>query len=291
MGILIGKNTKAIVQGITGKQGSYHTLQMIDCGTKIVAGVVPGKGGLDLHGVPVYDTVKEAVTSFSPDASIVFVPASAALDAVLEAIEYGIKTIVVITEHLPIKDAITMMAIAKEANVTIVGPNTPGIITPGECKLGIMPSEVFSVGNVGVASRSGTLTYEVAAGLSRSGLGQSTCVGVGGDPIVGLDFIEVLKLFRDDSKTKAVALIGEIGGAMEEQAAQYIAESHYPKPVVAYIAGVSAPPEKRMGHAGAIIMGKHGTAQSKIEAFQKVSVKVARKPSEVTGLLAKALQF
>jgi succinyl-CoA synthetase alpha subunit len=291
MGILIGKNTKAIVQGITGKQGSYHTLQMIDCGTKIVAGVVPGKGGLDLHGVPVYDTVKEAVTSFSPDASIVFVPASAALDAVLEAIEYGIKTIVVITEHLPIKDAITMMAIAKEANVTIVGPNTPGIITPGECKLGIMPSEVFSVGNVGVASRSGTLTYEVAAGLSRSGLGQSTCVGVGGDPIAGLDFIEALKLFRDDSKTKAVALIGEIGGAMEEQAAQYIAESHYPKPVVAYIAGVSAPPEKRMGHAGAIIMGKHGTAQSKIEAFQKVSVKVARKPSEVTGLLAKALQF
>jgi len=291
MGILIGKNTKAIVQGITGKQGSYHTLQMIDCGTKIVAGVVPGKGGLDLHGVPVYDTVKEAVTSFSPDASIVFVPASAALDAVLEAIEYGIKTIVVITEHLPIKDAITMMAIAKEANVTIVGPNTPGIITPGECKLGIMPSEVFSVGNVGVASRSGTLTYEIAAGLSRSGLGQSTCVGVGGDPIAGLDFIEALKLFRDDSKTKAVALIGEIGGAMEEQAAQYIAESHYPKPVVAYIAGVSAPPEKRMGHAGAIIMGKHGTAQSKIEAFQKVSVKVARKPSEVTGLLAKALQF
>lgn len=291
MGILIGKNTKAIVQGITGKQGSYHTLQMIDCGTKIVAGVVPGKGGLDLHGVPVYDTVKEAVTPFSPDASIVFVPASAALDAVLEAIEYGIKTIVVITEHLPIKDAITMMAKAQEANVTIVGPNTPGIITPGECKLGIMPSEVFSLGNVGVASRSGTLTYEIAAGLSRSGLGQSTCVGVGGDPIVGLDFIEVLKLFRDDSKTKAVALIGEIGGAMEEQAAQYIAESHYPKPVVAYIAGVSAPPEKRMGHAGAIIMGKHGTAQSKIEAFQKVSVKVARKPSEVTGLLAEALQF
>lgn len=291
MGILIGKSTKAIVQGITGKQGSYHTPQMIDYGTKIVAGVVPGKGGLDLHGIPVYDTVKEAVTPFSPDASIVFVPAPAALDAVLEAIENGIKTIVVITEHLPIKDAITIMAKAQEANVTIVGPNTPGIITPGECKLGIMPSEVFSVGNVGVASRSGTLTYEIASGLSGSGLGQSTCFGVGGDPIVGLDFIEALKLFRDDSGTKAVALIGEIGGAMEEQAARYIAESHYPKPVVAYIAGVSAPPEKRMGHAGAIIMGKLGTAQSKIEAFQKVSVKVARKPSEVTGLLAEALQI
>lgn len=291
MGILIGKSTKAIVQGITGKQGSYHTPQMIDYGTKIVAGVVPGKGGLDLHGIPVYDTVKEAVTPFSPDASIVFVPAPAALDAVLEAIENGIKTIVVITEHLPIKDAITIMAKAQEANVTIVGPNTPGIITPGECKLGIMPSEVFSVGNVGVASRSGTLTYEIASGLSGSGLGQSTCFGVGGDPIVGLDFIEALKLFRDDSGTKAVALIGEIGGAMEEQAARYIAESHYPKPVVAYIAGVSAPPERRMGHAGAIIMGKLGTAQSKIEAFQKVSVKVARKPSEVTGLLAEALQI
>jgi succinyl-CoA synthetase alpha subunit len=291
MGILIGKNTKAIVQGITGKQGSYHTLQMLTYGTKIVAGVVPAKGGLSVHDVPVYDTVSEAVDLFSPDASIVFVPASAALDAVLEAIENGIKTIAVITEHLPIKDAITMMAKAQEANAIIVGPNTPGIITPSECKLGIMPSEVFSSGTIGVASRSGTLTYEIASGLSRAGLGQSTCLGVGGDPIVGLGFVKALKLFKDDSKTKAVALIGEIGGAMEEQAAQYIADSRYPKPVVAYVAGVSAPPEKRMGHAGAIVMGKQGTAQSKIEAFREVGVKVAKKPSEVSALLAEALQF
>ena len=289
MGILIGKETKAIVQGITGKQGSYHTNQMLSYGTKIVAGVVPGKGGSSLSGVPVYDTVKEAADLFSPDASIIFVPAPAAFDAVLEAIESRIKTVVVITEHLPIKDAITLMAKAQAANVTIVGPNTPGIITPEECKLGIMPSEIFLVGSIGVASRSGTLTYEVAAGLSRAGLGQSTCLGVGGDPIVGLDFIEALKLFRDDSKTKAVVLIGEIGGSMEEQAAQFIAESHYPKPVVAYVAGVSAPPEKRMGHAGAIIMGNQGTAQSKIDAFHKVGVKVASKPSEVSTLLAEGL--
>ena len=291
MGILIGKEIKAIVQGITGKQGSYHTLQMLAYGTKIVAGVVPSKGGSSLSGVPVYDNVKEAADLYSPDASIVFVPAPAALDAVLEAIESGIKTVVVITEHLPIKDAITLMAQAQAANVTIVGPNTPGIITPGECKLGIMPSDIFLAGSIGVASRSGTLTYEVAAGLSRAGLGQSTCIGVGGDPIVGLDFVEALKLFRDDSKTKAVVLIGEIGGSMEEQTAQFIVESHYPKPVVAYVAGVSAPPEKRMGHAGAIVMGKQGTAQSKIDAFRKVGVKVARKPGEVSTLLAEALQF
>ncbi len=291
MGILIGKDTKAIVQGITGKQGSYHTNQMLTYGTKILAGVVPGKGDSSLSGVPVYDTVKEAVDLFSPDASIVFVPAPAALDAVLEAIENGIKTVIVITEHLPIKDTITLMAKAQTANVTIVGPNTPGIITPSECKLGIMPSDIFLAGSIGVASRSGTLTYEVAAGLSRAGLGQSTCLGVGGDPIVGLDFIEALRLFRDDSKTKAVVLIGEIGGSMEEQTAQFIAESHYPKPVVAYVAGVSAPPEKRMGHAGAIVMGKMGAAQSKIDAFRKVGVKVARKPNEVSTLLAEALQF
>jgi len=291
VGILVGKGTKAIVQGITGKQGSYHTSQMLTYGTKIVAGVVPGKGGSKLSGVPVYDTVREVVDSFSPDASIVFVPAPVALDAVLEAIENGIKNIVVITEHVPIKDAITLMAKAQAANVTIVGPNTPGIITPDECKLGIMPSEIFLAGSIGIASRSGTLTYEVAAGLSRAGLGQSTCFGVGGDPIVGLDFVESLKLFRDDSKTKAVVLIGEIGGAMEEQAAKYIAESHFSKPVVAYVAGVSAPPEKRMGHAGAIVMGKQGTAQSKIEAFQRVGVRVARKPSEVSALLAEDLQF
>jgi succinyl-CoA synthetase alpha subunit len=289
LGILINKNTRAIVQGITGKQGSYHTQQMQAYGTKILAGVVPGKGGITVKGVPVYDTVKETVEAYSPDASIVFVPAPFAMDAVMEAIDSNIKTIIVITEHLPIKDAITVMAYAAQAGVTIVGPNTPGIITPGECKLGIMPTNIFTSGNVGIASRSGTLTYEIAAGLTRLGLGQSTCLGVGGDPIVGLSFIDALKLFKEDKETTAVALIGEIGGSMEELTAQYIADTCYSKPVVAYVAGCSAPPEKRMGHAGAIILGKQGTAQSKISAFQKADIQVAEKPGDVAALLSKAL--
>lgn len=289
MGIIINVNTRVIVQGITGKQGSYHTEQMLAYGTKILAGVVPGKGGTSVHGVPVYDAVKETVETYAPDASIVFVPAPFAMDAVLEAIDGKIRTVVVITEHLPIKDAITMMAHAVQSKVTIIGPNTPGIIVPGESKLGIMPSNVFTAGNVGVVSRSGTLTYEVAAGLTREGLGQSTCLGVGGDAIVGLNFIEALELFREDPKTKAVVLIGEIGGGMEELTAQYIAKERYPKPVVAYVAGLSAPAEKRVGHAGAIILGKQGTAQSKIDAFITAGVKVAQKPSDVATLLSKEL--
>jgi succinyl-CoA synthetase alpha subunit len=289
MGIIINANTRVIVQGITGKQGSYHTEQMLAYGTKILAGVVPGKGGTSVYGVPVYDTVKETVNAHSPDASIVFVPAPFAMDAVLEAIDSKIRTVVVITEHLPIKDAIAMMAHAVQSKVTIIGPNTPGIIVPGECKLGIMPSNVFTAGNVGVASRSGTLTYEVAAGLTREGLGQSTCLGVGGDAIAGLNFIEALELFKEDPKTKAVVLIGEIGGGMEELTAQYIAKTRYPKPVVAYVAGLSAPAEKRMGHAGAIILGTQGTAQSKIDAFITAGVKVAQKPSDVATLLSKEL--
>ena len=289
MGIIINANTRVIVQGITGKQGSYHTEQMLAYGTKILAGVVPGKGGTSVHGVPVYDTVKETVETYAPDASIVFVPAPFAMAAVLEAIDSKIKTVVVVTEHLPIKDAIAMMAHAAQSKVTIIGPNTPGIIVPGESKLGIMPSNVFTAGNVGVVSRSGTLTYEVAAGLTREGLGQSTCLGVGGDAIVGLNFIEALELFREDTKTKAVVLIGEIGGGMEELTAQYIAKERYPKPVVAYVAGLSAPAEKRMGHAGAIILGTQGTAQSKIDAFITAGVKVAQKPSDVATLLSKEL--
>jgi succinyl-CoA synthetase alpha subunit len=291
MGILISAETRVIVQGITGRQGSYHTGQMLDFGTKVVAGVVPGKGGGVVHDVPVYDTVKEAAKIHQPNASIIFVPAPFALDAVLEAIDSQIKTIVVITEHVPIKDAVFMMAQAAESQSTIIGPNTPGIIVPGECKLGILPPNVFAPGNIGVASRSGTLTYEVAAALSRAGLGQSACFGVGGDPIVGLDFIDALKLFKDDPKTKAVALIGEIGGGMEESTAQFILKEHYPKPVVAYVAGRSAPSEKRMGHAGAIVLGKLGTAQSKIDAFKGANVAVAEKPGDVAALLAKALRF
>ena len=290
MGIIVGKETKAIVQGITGNQGSFHTRLMLDYGTKIVAGVTPGKGGQQVHGVPVYDTVKEALENHEANASIIFVPARFAADAALEAIENNLKTVVIITEHIPIKDSIYIMARAKEKGTTIIGPNTPGIITPNECKLGIMPAHIFKPGIVGIASRSGTLTYEIAAGLTKAGLGQSTCLGLGGDPVVGLNFIDVLEMFKEDEKTEAVVLIGEIGGNLEELAAKYIKETNYPKPVVAFIAGKTAPPGKRMGHAGAIIMGKAGTAQSKIEAFRKAGVAVAEKPGEVAKTLLEKLR-
>jgi succinyl-CoA synthetase alpha subunit len=289
MGILINAGTRAIVQGVTGKQGSYHSKLMLDYGTKIVAGVVPGKGGSAVSGVPVFDTVKESVEAYAPEASIIFVPAPFASDAVLEAIANKIKTVVVITEHLPVKDTIHFMAYAAQSHVTVIGPNTPGIITVGECKLGIMPANIFTVGSIGLVSRSGTLTYEIAAGLTANGLGQSTCVGVGGDPVGGLNFIEALELFKADPKTKAVVLIGEIGGNMEELTAKYIAEERYPKPVVAYVAGRFAPPGKKMGHAGAIITGKQGTTLSKIDAFLNAGVKVAEKPSDVAALLVKEL--
>jgi succinyl-CoA synthetase alpha subunit len=290
MGIIIDKNTKAIVQGITGTQGSFHTKLMLEYGTQIVAGVTPGKGGTTVHGVPVYDTVEEALERHPANASIIFVPAPFAADAALEALENGIKTVVIITEHIPIKDAINVMAYAQQVGATIIGPNTPGIITPGECKLGIMPAHIFKSGSIGMVSRSGTLTYEIAAGLTKKRLGQSTCIGLGGDPIVGLNFIDVLKLFEKDRQTQAIALIGEIGGNLEELASDYIAKEKYPKPVVAFIAGRSAPPGKRMGHAGAIIMGKAGTAESKIKAFKNAGVEVAEKPSDVAALLGKLLK-
>ena len=289
MGIIVNAETKVIVQGITGKQGSYHTKLMLDYGTKIVAGVVPGKGGAETNGIPVYDTVKETVELYSPNASIIFVPGPFAQNAVLEAIANKIKIIVVVTEHLPIKDAINVMAYADRSQVTIIGPNTPGIITPGQCKLGIMPANIFKPGGIGVVSRSGTLTYEIAAALTAKGLGQSTCVGVGGDPVVGLNFIDALELFKKNPQTNAVVLIGEIGGNMEELTAEYIKQERYPKPIVAYIAGRFAPSGKRMGHAGAIILGKQGTAQSKIEALVSAGVKMAEKPGEVPKMLNKEL--
>jgi succinyl-CoA synthetase alpha subunit len=287
LGIIIGKNTRAIVQGITGTQGSFHTKLMLEYGTKIVAGVTPGKGGNQIYGVPVYDTVEEAKEKHSANASIIFVPAPFAADAALDALENGIKTLTIITEHIPIKDAVDLMGYAKQVNATIIGPNTPGIITPGESKLGIMPAHIFKPGSIGMVSRSGTLTYEIAAGLTRKNLGQSTCLGLGGDPITGLNFIDALKMFEKDPQTKAVVLIGEIGGNLEELTAEYITREKHPKPVVAFIAGRSAPPGKRMGHAGAIIMGKTGTAESKIEAFENAGVKVAEKPSEVAELSKK----
>ena len=290
MGIIIDKNTRAIVWGITGTQGSFHTRLMLEYGTKIVAGVTPGKGGGEVEGVTVYDTGEEAQEKHHANASIIFVPAPFAADAALEALKNGVKTVVIITEHIPIKDAINVMAFAKQVNATIIGPNTPGIISPGACKLGIMPSHIFKSGSVGMVSRSGTLTYEIAAGLTRKGLGQSTCLGLGGDPITGLNFIDALKMFETDSETKAVVLIGEIGGNLEELAAKYISDEEYPKPVVAFIAGRSAPPGKRMGHAGAIVMGKAGTAENKIVAFRNAGVKVAEKPSDVAEILSKLMK-
>jgi len=287
LGIIIGKNTRAIVQGITGTQGSFHTELMLEYGTKIVAGVTPGKGKTQIHGVPVYDTVEEAIEKHSANASIIFVPAPFAADATLEALENRIKTIVIITEHIPIKDAVNVMTYAKQVNATIIGPNTPGIITPEESKLGIMPAHIFKPGIIGMVSRSGTLTYEIAAGLTRKNLGQSTCIGLGGDPITGLNFLDALRMFEEDPQTRAVVLIGEIGGNLEELAAEYIVREKYPKPVVAFIAGRSAPPGKRMGHAGAIVMGKTGTAESKIEKFKNAGVKVAEKPNDVPELLMK----
>jgi succinyl-CoA synthetase alpha subunit len=286
MGIIVNQNTHAIVQGITGTQGSFHTKLMLEYGTKIVAGVTPGKGGNQIHSIPVYDTVEAAIEKHPANASIIFVPAPFAAEAALEALENGIKTIIAITEHIPIKDAVNVMAYAKQVKATIIGPNTPGIITPKECELGIMPAHIFKPGRVGIVSRSGTLTYEIAASLTKSNLGQSTCLGLGGDPITGLNFIEVLKAFEKDPETKAVVLIGEIGGNLEELTAEYIAKQRYPKPVVAFIAGRSAPPGKRMGHAGAIIMGKAGTAETKIEALRSAGVKVAEKPSDVARLVS-----
>ncbi|MCW4010996.1 MAG: succinate--CoA ligase subunit alpha [Candidatus Bathyarchaeota archaeon] len=290
MGILVDSETRAIVQGITGVQGSSHAKLMLEYGTRIVAGTSPGKGGVSVHGVPVYDTVQEALKMHKANAAIVFVPAPAAVDAALETLEGGIKTVVVITEHVPVKDAVQLMGYAKQVDAKIAGPNTPGVITPGKCKLGILPSHEFTAGKVGVVSRSGTLTYEIAAALTRAGVGQSTCLGVGGDPVTGLNFIDALEMFRNDPETEAVALVGEIGGNLEELTAEYIAKENYPKPVVAYVAGRTAPVGRRMGHAGAIVRGKTGTAKTKIEAFENAGVKVAEKPSDVAKLLSQRLR-
>lgn len=291
MAILVNKDTKVLVQGITGREGEFHTKLMLEYGTKIVAGVTPGKGGQDVHGVPVFDSVREAVDAVGPiDVSIVFVPAPFAADAILEALDAGIKGVVIITEGIPVQD---MLKVARAFEIAgddrwFIGPNCPGVITPGECKVGIMPAQVFSPGRIGVVSRSGTLTYEVVAELTRAGFGQSTCVGIGGDPIIGLNFVEILRRFNDDPQTDAVVLIGEIGGTDEEEAAAFIA-SEMRKPVVAFVAGKTAPEGKRMGHAGAIIMGRMGTAQSKIEAFQKAGVPVADLPAQIPELLKQVL--
>ena len=287
MSIIINRQPRVIVQGITGGEGRFHTASMLRYGTKIVAGVTPGKGGQQVEGLPVYETVAEAVNKHAADTSILFVPAAMARGAVLEAIDAGIKTLVVVTELIPQKDAIEFIAEAsKKGSGVIIGPNTPGIINPSQgVHIGIMPTHVFSPGVIGIISRSGTLTYEIAWHISRVGLGQSTCVGLGGDAITGLDFVKLLEMFQADKETKGVVLVGEVGGNAEELAAQYISEVCYPKPVVAYIAGRLAPPEKRMGHAGAIIMGNAGSAKSKIAALTSAGVPVAEKPSDIATLL------
>ncbi|MBC7474071.1 MAG: succinate--CoA ligase subunit alpha [Candidatus Sericytochromatia bacterium] len=288
MGIFLDENTKVIVQGITGRDGSFHTKQMLEYGTKIVAGVTPGKGGTEFNGVPVYNTVEEAKKATGANCSVIFVPAKMAADAILEAASNKIELIVCITEGVPVRDMLTVYQYVKKQGVRLIGPNCPGLITPGVAKVGIIPGHIHTPGRIGVVSRSGTLTYEVDYSLTKAGMGQSTCVGIGGDPIIGTNFIDVLKAFEADKNTDGVVLMGEIGGNDEELAAEFV--STMTKPVVAFISGRTAPPGKRMGHAGAIISGGSGTAEGKVEAFNKVGVKVADTPSQVVQLLQEALK-
>ncbi len=282
--ILLDENTKAIVQGITGKQGRFHTKEMIEYGTNIVAGTSPGKAGEKVEGVPVYNSIEE-IKKYHPDinASIIFIPAPFVKDAAFEAITQ-VDLVIIITEHIPIHDTMEIVKYAKENNTTVIGPNTPGIITPGIGKLGIMPTHIFREGNIGLVSRSGTLTYEVASQITDAGLGQSTCLGVGGDPVTGIDFITALEKFENDPQTEQIVLLGEIGGVAEIKAAEY-AEKHVSKPVISFIAGVSAPLGKRMGHAGAIIEGTDGTAQNKKAILAEHGIKVADKPSDIVDLI------
>jgi succinyl-CoA synthetase alpha subunit len=290
MAVLVDEKTHVIVQGITGREGRFHTKLMLEYGTKIVAGVTPGKGGTEVHGVPVYDTMEEAVENHpEANASIVFVPAKFAADAVYEAIDAGMKVVVVITEHIPVHEALGFISYAKKKGTTIIGPNCPGIISPGKTKIGIMPGHIFTPGPVGIVSRSGTLTYEIAYALTRAGLGQTTAIGIGGDPVVGLTFTEAMELFERDPETKALVLIGEIGGDMEERAAKMIEEGRFTKPVVAFIAGRTAPPGKRMGHAGAIIMMGTGTYEGKVRALERAGVRVARTPLEIPELVKEVM--
>ena len=285
MAILVDKETRLIVQGITGGQGTFHSGAMLGYGTKIVAGVTPGKSGENIHGIPVFDSVKDAKNAHDATASIIFVPAPFAGDAALEAIAADLDPVVLITEHVPVKDEIRLIHEAKRKGITVIGPNTPGVITPGaKQKVGIMPGHVFAAGEVGLMSRSGTLTYEIAAGMTNAGIGISTALGLGGDPCVGLTTIEAIKLFEQDKDTKALVLVGEIGGDAEERAAAYV-KKHYDLPVIGFIAGRTAPPGKRMGHAGAIISGSSGTAAAKIKAMNDAGIPVAEKPSDVARLL------
>lgn len=289
MSILVNKDTKLVVQGAAGIEGQFHLRQMLKYGTNVVAGVDPAFKTDSIEGIPAYRMLKDAIEKHSPDTSIIFVPAAYAFDAIMEAVYYGIKTIVVITEGIPVHDMIKVKQYIRNRNIHLIGPNCPGVISPGESKVGIMPAHIHKKGTIGVVSRSGTLTYQIVQALTDAGMGQSTCLGIGGDPVLGSNFIDILRLFKQDEQTDAVVLIGEIGGTAEEKAAEYI-KKEFNKPVVAFIAGKTAPPEKRMGHAGAIISGGKGTADAKIEALEKAGVKVASIPDEVVELLKESLK-
>ncbi len=289
MSILVNKDTRVVVQGITGKEGTFHTKQCLEYGTKIVAGVTPGKGGQMWEGkIPVYNTVAEAVEKEGANASLIFVPPAFAADAIAEAVDAGVEIIVTITEGIPAIDMMKVKRSMKGKNVRMVGPNCPGVITPEECKMGIMPGYIFKKGPVGLISRSGTLTYEAVWQCTVRGIGQSTCIGIGGDPIIGSTFVDLLKLFNEDPETELVVLIGEIGGTAEEEAAEYI-KKEFKKPVVAFIAGRTAPPGRRMGHAGAIIAGGKGTAAEKMAALREAGVHVVESPAEIGATVAKVL--
>jgi len=288
MGILVNKKTRVLTQGITGATGQFHTLACKEYGTQMVAGVTPGKGGSSFEGIPIFDTVAEAVSATEANTSVIYVPPPFAADAIMEAVEAGIELVVCITEGVPVQDMVRVRRYLEGKNSQLLGPNCPGIITPKECKIGIMPGHIYHPGAIGVVSRSGTLTYEAVDQLTRLGLGQSTCVGIGGDPVHGIDFVEAMSLFNDDPLTRAVVMIGEIGGSAEEETAVWI-QDHMNKPVVGFIAGLTAPPGKRMGHAGAIISGGRGTAQEKIDALTKAGVRMAPSPALIGQTMQEVL--